>query len=148
MNVYGPRMDYKGTYVSVIMKVLDRIERGEAPVIHGDGSQAYDFIHVEDVARANILALKGSTCDEFFNVGSGVKTTINELVEQLLRLSGSHLRPEYHPQEHIFVTHRLGSTDKAEKLLGFRSTIPLEEGLKGVIEWRRADRAVPQRKAS
>ena len=71
MNVYGPRMDYKGTYVSVIMKVLDRIESGEAPVIHGDGSQAYDFVHVTDVARANILALKSSASDEFFNVGSG-----------------------------------------------------------------------------
>jgi UDP-glucose 4-epimerase len=139
MNVYGPRMDYKGTYVSVIMKVLDRIAAGQAPVIHGDGSQAYDFIHVEDVARANILALKSQASDEFFNVGCGTRTTINELVEMLLRLTGSRLRPEYHPQEHIFVTHRLGSTEKAERLLGFKARIPLEEGLRSVVAWRQQD---------
>ncbi len=108
MNVYGPRMDYKGTYVSVIMKVLDRIDKGQAPVIHGDGSQAYDFVHVSDVARCNILAMKAQCTDEFFNVGAGTKTTINELVQKLLKLTGSKLQPEYHPQEHIFVTHRLG----------------------------------------
>src|SRR5438045_5352113 len=73
MNIYGPRMDYKGTYVSVIMKVLDRIEAGEAPVIFGDGSQAFDFIHVNDVARANVLALKSEASDANFNVGMGVK---------------------------------------------------------------------------
>src|SRR4051812_42707521 len=80
MNIYGPRMDYKGTYVSVIMKVLDRIDQGLPPLIFGDGSQAYDFIHVQDIARANILALKSPATDAFFNIGMGVKTTINELV--------------------------------------------------------------------
>jgi UDP-glucose 4-epimerase len=136
MNVYGPRMDDKGTYVSVIVKVLDRIARGQAPVIHSDGSQAYDFIHVSDVARANILAMKSDACDDFFNVGSGTRTTINELVAHLLRLTGSHLRPEYHPQERIFVTHRVGSTEKAAQVLGFRSQVPLEEGLLSVVESR------------
>lgn len=139
MNIYGPRMDYKGTYVSVIMKVLDRIDQGLPPLVFGDGSQAYDFVHVEDVARANILALKSDATDEFFNVGMGVKTTINELVEMLLELSGSDLRPEYRPQEQMFVTHRVGSTEKAERLLGFRAKITLEEGLRSVVEWRRQD---------
>ena len=82
MNIYGPRMDYKGTYVSVIMKVLDRIDAGLPPVIFGDGTQAYDFVHVDDVARANILALQADATDEFFNIGIGVKTTINELVRR------------------------------------------------------------------
>jgi UDP-glucose 4-epimerase len=140
MNIYGPRMDYKGTYVSVIMKVLDRIEAGEAPVIFGDGSQAYDFVHVADVARANILALKSDATDEFFNIGMGVRTTINELVHLLLELTGSELEPEFRPEEQSFVTERLGSTEKAEQLLGFRATVPLEEGLASVIEWRRADK--------
>jgi UDP-glucose 4-epimerase len=139
MNVYGPRMDYKGTYVSVIMKVLDCIEQGKPPVIHGDGSQSYDFIHVTDVARANILALKSGASDEFFNVGAGTKTTINELVRMLLELKGSAVRPEYRPQEHIFVTHRLGSTEKAERLLGFRATVPLADGLRSVVAWREGD---------
>jgi UDP-glucose 4-epimerase len=121
MNVYGPRMDYKGTYVSVIMKVLDRIDAGEPPVIFGDGSQAYDFVHVADVARANILALKSDAAtDRNYNVGTGVKTTIKELVDALLEITGSDLEPDYRPQEQMFVTHRVGSIDKAERLLGFR----------------------------
>lgn len=136
MNVYGPRMDYKGAYVSVVMKVLDRIEEGTPPVIFGDGSQAYDFIQVEDVARANILALKSDATDEFFNVGTGVKTTIEELVQKLIEISGSEVQPEYRPEEQMFVTFRIGSTQKAEKLLGFRAKISLEEGLRSVVEWR------------
>jgi UDP-glucose 4-epimerase len=139
MNIYGPRMDYKGTYVSVIMKVLDRIDSGQAPVIFGDGSQSYDFIHVADVARANILALKSDASDEFFNVGMGIKTTINELVKILLDITGSSLQPEYRPQEQMFVTHRVGSTEKAERQLGFRARVPLEEGLRSVVEWRQGD---------
>jgi UDP-glucose 4-epimerase len=139
MNIYGPRMDYKGTYVSVIMKVLDRIDAGEAPIIFGDGGQSYDFIHVADVARANILALKADASDEFFNVGMGVKTTINELVTMLLDITGSGLQPEYRPQEQMFVTHRVGSTEKAVQQLGFRASVPLEEGLRSVVEWRQRD---------
>jgi UDP-glucose 4-epimerase len=139
MNIYGPRMDYKGTYVSVIMKVLDRIDQGQPPIIFGDGSQAYDFIHVDDVARANILALKSEATDEFFNIGMGVKTTISELVNMLLEITGSELQPEYRPQEQMFVTHRVGSTEKAERLLGFKAKISLEEGLRSVVEWRKQD---------
>jgi UDP-glucose 4-epimerase len=149
MNVYGPRMDYKGTYVSVIMKVLDKLAAGQRPVIHGDGSQTYDFVHVHDVARCNILAMKNpQVTDEFFNVGTGTKTTINELVHKLLKITGSSLEPEYHPQEHIFVTHRLGSTDKAEKLLGFKATKDLDDGLRSVVEWRRQDQHHAKGKAA
>lgn len=140
MNIYGPRMDYKGTYVSVIMKVLDRIEAGLPPIIFGDGGQSYDFVHVHDIARANILALQSDATDEFFNVGIGVRTTINELVQMLLDITGSNLQPEYRPQEQMFVTHRIGSTEKAEQILVFRATITLEEGLRSVVEWRQADK--------
>ena len=140
MNIYGPRMDYKGTYVSVIMKVLDRIDEELPPIIFGDGSQSYDFIYVDDVARANILALKSDATDEFFNIGMGVKTSINELVHLLLEITGSDLQSEYRPQEQMFVTHRVGSTDKAKRMLGFQATTSLVEGLRGVIEWRRADK--------
>jgi UDP-glucose 4-epimerase len=139
MNVYGPRMDYLGTYVSVIMKVLDRIDAGERPVVFGDGSQAYDFVHVVDVARANILALKSAATDAFFNVGTGLKTTINELTAQLLELSGADLEIEYKPQEQMFVTNRIGSTENAARDLNFVAGISLGEGLASVIEWRRAD---------
>jgi UDP-glucose 4-epimerase len=140
MNVYGPRMDYKGTYVSVIMKVLDKIEAGERPLIFGDGSQGYDFVHVEDVARANVLALKSDASDVFLNVGLGVQTTINELVERLLALTGSDLQPEYLPQEQMFVTNRVGSTHLAEELISFRGKTELDEGLESVIEWRQRDK--------
>ena len=137
MNVYGPRMDYKGTYVSVIMKVLDRIAAGQRPVIFGDGSQAYDFVHVEDVARANVLSMKSDASDKCLNVGFGVQTTINELVQVLLDLTGSTLTPEYKPNEQMFVTNRIGSTGLAEQLIGFRATVPLIDGLRSVVEWRR-----------
>ena len=141
MNVYGPRMDDKGAYVSVIMKVLDRIERDLPPVIFGDGSQSYDFVHVDDVARANILALKSDATDECVNIGMGVKTSIDELVAQLLTLTGSRLVPEYQPEEQMFVTHRVGSTEKAERLLGFVAQVPLEEGLRSVVAWRQSGSA-------
>ena len=140
MNVYGPRMDYKGAYVSVIMKVLDKIDAGEPPVIFGDGSQAYDFVHVSDVARANILALKSeSSTDRNYNVGTGVKTTIKELVDALLEITGSDVKPEYRPQEQMFVTHRVGSTENAVRDLGFAAHTPYEDGLRSVVEWRRSD---------
>ena len=137
MNIYGPRMDYRGVYVSVIMKVLDRIFTGERPVIFGDGSQMYDFIYVEDAARANVLGMQADCADEFFNIGMGVGTTINELVRRLLELTGSALQPEYRSEEQSFVTQRIGSTDKAKRLLGFEAQIQLSEGLRRVVEWRR-----------
>ena len=135
MNVYGPRMDYHGTYVSVIMKVLDRIFEGKAPVIHGDGSQMYDFVYVDDVARANVLAMKAECADEFFNVGMGVGTTINELVHLLLDITGSDLKPEYLPQQTSFVTSRIGSTEKARSMIGFEGKTQLREGLEKVVAW-------------
>ncbi|MGI8837252.1 MAG: NAD-dependent epimerase/dehydratase family protein [Pyrinomonadaceae bacterium] len=140
MNIYGPRMDYHGTYVSVIMKVLDRIFADAPPVIYGDGTQVYDFVYVEDVAEANILGMKADCADEFFNIGRGVGTTINELVSILLQLTGSTLKPEYQPQEQSFVTHRIGSTEKAEELLGFKARTPLAEGLRRLVEWRLSNR--------
>ncbi len=128
MNVYGPRMDYKGTYVSVIMKVLDKIDAGEQPVIFGDGSQAYDFVHVGDVARANILAMKSDATDVNLNVGTGIKTTIKELVDVLLEETGADIEPEYRADEQMFVTHRVGSTEQAEELIGFARRAALPRG--------------------
>lgn len=141
MNVYGPRMDYHGTYVSVIMKVLDRVFEGKAPQIHGDGSQMFDFVYIDDVARANVLAMKADCVDEFFNVGKGIGTTVNELVTNLLEITGSELKPEYQPQAQMFVTSRIGSTEKAEKLLGFKAKTELREGLEKVVAWRQSLRA-------
>ena len=136
MNVYGPRQDYKGTYIAVIMRILDNLDKGLAPVVYGDGTQAYDFIFVGDTAKANICALKADTVDTFYNVGMGIKTSIKELAEMLLNIYDSKLEIQYHPQGQTFVTNRIGSTKKAEKEIGFRATVQLEEGLKELIKWR------------
>lgn len=140
MNVYGPRQDYEGAYVAVIMKVLDRIDQGLPPLIYGDGSQSYDFVYVRDVARANVRALESDRIDRFYNVGTGVGTSIDELCELLLELTGSDLDPEYRPQAESFVTHRVGSTERARSELGFEADTELREGLKALIRWRTADR--------
>jgi UDP-glucose 4-epimerase len=139
MNVYGPRQDYKGAYVAVIMKILDRISQGLAPVIYGDGSQVYDFVYVGDIAKANICALKAEVTDKCYNIGMGKPTTINELTQLILELTNSKLKPVYEPQGQTFVTQRVGSTRKAEKELGFKATVELREGLKRLIEWRKAN---------
>lgn len=136
MNVYGPRQDYKGTYIAVIMKILDNLDRGKAPVVYGDGSQSYDFIFVEDTAKANICALKSDAVDRFYNVGMGTKTSIKELTEILLKIYKTDLKIEYLPAGQTFVTNRVGSTEKAEKEIGFRATVQLEEGLEKLIAWR------------
>jgi UDP-glucose 4-epimerase len=134
MNVYGPRMDDRGAYVSVIVKVLDKIARGGRPVIHGDGSQAYDFVHVHDVARANLLAMAADVTDAAYNVCTGTRTTITELVEGLLTLTDAELEPEFVPDERIFVTERVGCPEAAARDLGFRAGIRLDEGLRTVVE--------------
>lgn len=138
MNVYGPRQDYRGAYVAVIMKILDRIEQGLRPIVHGDGSQAYDFVYVKDCARANVAAMKADICDEFYNVGTGVRTTIKELTERLLKLTGCSLRIQYEAADRTFVKNRVGCPEKAKRDLGFTARMSLDEGLKELIEWRNA----------
>ena len=138
MNVYGPRQDERGAYTSVIMRVLERIDRGERPVIFGDGSQSFDFVYVRDVARAVVLALTNGAADQAFNIGTGVRTTVAELVDQLIALTGSALRPEFREEPPRFVQHRVGSTDKAARELGFKAEISVRQGLEELIAWRRA----------
>jgi UDP-glucose 4-epimerase len=148
MNVYGARQDYKGTYIAVIMKMLDRLDRGLPPVLYGDGSQAYDFIYVGDCARANVCALGSDATDAFYNVGSGTRTSLRELAELVLEITGSSTGIEYEPQGKTFVTNRIGSTEKAAHDLGFRSTVELREGLERLIEWRDAHKAVVAERAA
>ena len=137
MNVYGPRQDYKGTYIAVMMKILDNIDKGMPPVVYGDGSQAYDFISVRDTARANICALKSDVPFGFYNVGRGIKTSIKELTELILRLTGSNLEIKYEPAGQTFVTNRVGDPLAAQRDLGFEYIDELEEGIKRLIEWRK-----------
>lgn len=136
MNVYGARQDYKGTYIAVIMKILDRLYQGFPPTVYGDGSQAYDFIYVSDVARANVCAMKSEATNSFYNVGSGIQTTIKELAELLLNVTGSNQKIHYEPAGQTFVTNRIGDPRKAIEELDFKYEIGLENGLKKLIEWR------------
>ena len=141
MNVYGPFQDQTAAYTGVIPIMLNKIEANETPVINGDGSQAYDFITARDVARCNVLALKSETTDEFFNVGTGVQTSIRELCEKILQLTNSDLKVEYKPysDEDVrrLVQNRIGSIEKAKTLIGFQFEENLEEGLQGLIDWRK-----------
>ncbi|MGE5342756.1 MAG: NAD-dependent epimerase/dehydratase family protein [Candidatus Omnitrophota bacterium] len=136
MNVYGARQDYKGTYIAVIMKMLDRLDNGLAPAVYGDGSQAYDFIYVSDVARANICALKSDATDACYNVGSGIQTTIKELAQTILQITGSNLDIHYEPAGQTFVTNRIGDPSRAENEIGFKYKIEIPDGLQKLIEWR------------
>jgi UDP-glucose 4-epimerase len=141
MNVYGPRQDYRGAYIAVIMKMLDSIDRGEPLVVYGDGSQAYDFVYVGDCAAANVCAMKAETTGGFYNVGTGVRTTIKEVAELLLEVTGSDVGIRYEPQGVTFVKNRIGSTELAREEIGFEAQMPLEHGLRMLVEWRSGHKA-------
>ena len=139
-NVYGARMDIYGAYTEVLIRWMERIAAGKPPLIFGDGNQTMDFVYVEDIARANVLAAKADVSDEVFNVASGVETSLNDLAYALLRVMGSDLEPEYGPERKVNpVPRRLADTSKAERLLGFRAEIDLEDGLRRLVEWWRAE---------
>lgn len=137
MNVYGPRQDYRGAYIAVIMKMLDSLDNGAAPKVFGDGSQAYDFVYVKDCAAANVCAMKADSVDRFYNVGTGKRTTIEALANALIRLSGSDVQVEYEPAGQTFVKNRVGCPKKALDEIAFRASVSLEDGLMELIEWRK-----------
>jgi len=144
-NVYGPRMDIHGKYTEVLIRWMERIAASEPPLILGDGSTTMDFVYVEDVARANVLALQSDIGDDVFNVASGTETSLNQLADALLWVMGSNLKPVYGPERKVNpVARRLADTSKAEKILGFRAAVSLEEGLARLVDWWRANRAVTQ----
>jgi UDP-glucose 4-epimerase len=140
-NVYGPRMDTHGKYTEVLIRWMERIEEGRPPLIFGDGLQTMDFIYVEDIARANVLALASDVSDEVFNVASGIETSLKDLAAALGRVMGRPLAPEHGPERTVnAVPRRLASTEKAERLLGFRAQVSLEDGLGRLVEWWRSQR--------
>jgi UDP-glucose 4-epimerase len=140
-NVYGPRMDIHGKYTEVLVRWMERIAAGQAPLILGDGKTTMDFVYIDDVARSNILALKSDANDEAFNIASGTETSLNELAERLLRVMGSDLAPEYGPERKVNpVPRRLADTSKAERLLGFRAEVGLDEGLARLVDWWRVNK--------
>jgi UDP-glucose 4-epimerase len=141
-NVYGPRMDVYGAYTEVLVRWMERIAAGEAPLIFGDGKQTMDFVCVPDIARSNVLAAEADVTDAAFNIASGVETSLLELAQTLLRVMGSDLPVEHGPERAINgVTRRLADISSAEEVLGFRAEIDLEEGLAQLVEWWRESRS-------
>ena len=144
MNVYGPHQDQTAAYTGVIPIMLNKIDANEAPTINGDGSQAYDFIDVEDVARCNICALESKASDEFYNVGTGIQTSIKELCDTILDLKQSHLKVSFSPYSEDdarrLVQNRIGCPKKATADLGFTYKYDLRTGLQRLIDWRETHR--------
>jgi UDP-glucose 4-epimerase len=140
MNVYGPNQDQTAAYTGVIPIMLNKIDANETPSINGDGSQCYDFISVQDTARCNVLAMKADVADRFYNVSTGIQTSIKQLCDLILKLRQSSLKVNYHPYSdedaRRLVQNRIGSTLKAENDLGFKYEVDLESGLQELITWR------------
>lgn len=135
-NVYGPRMDTDGKYTEVMIRWLDCIRDGKAPLIYGDGSTTMDFVYVRDVARANVAALVSEVTDQAFNVGNGEETSLKQLLEALLKVNNSALVPEFREENTINpVSRRLADKSKAEKMLHFSPGVSLEQGLQELSKW-------------
>lgn len=142
MNVYGPRQDYQGAYIAVIMKMLDAIDAGKGPTILGDGSEAFDFVAVEDCASANVCAMKAEAADSFYNVGTGKRTSLKELAEMLLVLTGCEKPIQFAPRSQAtLVRNRIGCPKRASAEIGFTAEIDLMDGLKRLIAWRDAHKS-------
>lgn len=141
-NVYGPRMDIHGKYTEVLIRWMERIAAGQPPLIFGDGLQTMDFVYIDDIARSNVLALASDVSDEVFNVASGTETSLRQLADALAAVMGAEgLTPEYGPERSVNpVPRRLASTEKAERLLGFRAEVGLEDGLRRLVHWWQATR--------
>ena len=135
-NVYGPRMDVHGLYTEVLIRWMERIARGEPPLIFGDGAQTMDFVHVHDIARANILAARADVTDRVYNIASATETSLLDLAKALLTAMDSDLVPEHGPERAVNgVTRRLADISAAARDLGWRPEIVLEPGLRGLVEW-------------
>jgi UDP-glucose 4-epimerase len=141
-NVYGPRMDIHGVYTEVLVRWMERIESGEPPLILGDGSQTMDFVYIGDVARSNVLAASADVSDEVFNVASGSETSLLELAQMLIEVMGAKVEVEHGPERSVNkVPRRLADTRAARERLGFEAEVDLEEGLRLLVDWWRAERA-------
>lgn len=142
-NAYGPRMDVHGVYTEVLVRWMERIAAGVPPLILGDGLQTMDFVFVDDIARANLLAAASGVTDEVFNVACGTETSLRELAAILLDVMGSDLQPEFGPERSVNpVQRRLASTDKARTMLGFEATVDVHEGLERLVRWWADEREI------
>jgi UDP-glucose 4-epimerase len=143
-NVYGPRMDVYGAYTEVMIRWMEAIAGGKPPVVFGDGATSMDFVHVEDIARANVLAAVAGASDTVLNIGSGRETSLDELAATLLSIMGSTLAPGHAAARKVNpVTRRLAAVEEAWRQIGFRANVGLEEGLRGLVAWWQQERPAP-----
>jgi UDP-glucose 4-epimerase len=140
MNVYGTRQYDQGPYVGVVVSMLNALDANKQPVVYGDGSQSYDFIDVRDCAKANILAMKSTSSNAFYNIGTGVKISISQLVRLLTEIHPNKVMARFEPSKRYFVNNRVGATTNAEIGINFNANIGLKEGLQDLIVWRKKQR--------
>ena len=133
MNVYGPRQEG-----GLVMAVTRRLLAGEAPTLQGDGSQSFDFVHVRDVADANVHAMASDVSDETFNVGSGGEASVREVAEKLIEITGAGVEPQYDTSQRVLMMRRVGTNTRAKEKLGWQVSIDLDEGLRDTVDWVRA----------
>ena len=140
-NVYGPRMDIHGVYTEVLIRWMERMAAGLAPIIMGDGNQTMDFVFVSDIARANLLAAHSDATDVALNVGTGTPTSLNDLARALGKVMDCDLEPDYQPARKVnAVEHRAADVTKARQMIGFEASVPLEEGLRQLVSWWQHER--------
>lgn len=143
-TVYGERQHYRGVNALYIIENYDRIMRGERPLLPGDGSEVHDYIHVTDVAQANVTAMESAVSGEIFNVVTGVETSVKHLTELLLKITDSRLEPQRGSGGAVKSTSGTSlklSREKIERMLGWTPQIDIEEGLRRLIVWRQNELA-------
>ncbi|UVS82405.1 SDR family NAD(P)-dependent oxidoreductase [Actinokineospora sp. UTMC 2448] len=148
-NVYGPRMDVHGLYTEVLIRWMERIADGKAPLIFGDGAQTMDFVHVHDIARANLLAARADVTDTVYNIASAEETSLLGLAQALLSAMDSDLGVEHGPERKVNgVTRRLADISAADRELGWRPEIKMADGLRDLVAWWRAEKAAAENGAA
>ncbi|HYC79021.1 MAG TPA: SDR family oxidoreductase [Planctomycetota bacterium] len=138
-NIFGPRQRPDSAYAAVIPRFVDAFRRGERPTIYGDGEQSRDFTFVANAVRANLLAAeRDGLGGRVFNVGNGVRTTLNELLRVIAVEMGTKPDARYEPERAGDVKHSLADIGLARRELGYQPAVSLEEGLKATVAWFRA----------
>jgi UDP-glucose 4-epimerase len=142
-NAYGPRMDIHGRYTEVLIRWMERLSSGLPPVIYGDGLQTLDMVHVDDIARANVLAARSPATDVALNIGSGCETTLLRLAEMLAEQMGvPGLRPVHEAERAVNpVPKRQADIRLAGEQIGFAPQLSLQAGLKSLVDWWSAQQA-------
>lgn len=134
-NVFGPRQDPEGEYAAVIPKFIDLIRGGDRPVIYGDGEQSRDFIYIDNVIQANVLAAEGDATGVAVNVACGGRITINELVDRINDVLGTDVEPIHDDPRPGDVRHSMADLTKVRAELGYDPTVEFQEGLERTVEW-------------